>query len=88
MTTFRIFYVHKDCKVDPGVEWQDTWSSAVNGECPACNTTDIEPVDWEEIGADDEDESVCDHEWNQTAGEADESGTRIYCLLCGQDGDA
>ncbi len=33
-------------------------------------------------------EPVCDHEWNQTMEEADESGTRIYCLKCGQDGDA
>lgn len=30
----------------------------------------------------------CAHQWNQTAGEADESGTGIRCLKCGQDGDA
>jgi hypothetical protein len=30
----------------------------------------------------------CRHEWNQTPAEADESGGRIYCLLCGDDGDA
>lgn len=32
-------------------------------------------------------EDNCAHEWNQTEGEADESGTGIYCLKCGQDGD-
>lgn len=31
---------------------------------------------------------LCKHEWNQSEGEADESGGRIYCLLCGLDGDA
>jgi hypothetical protein len=30
----------------------------------------------------------CRHEWNQTPAVADESGGRIYCLLCGDDGDA
>lgn len=30
----------------------------------------------------------CKHEWNQTPGEADESGGRIYCLKCDLDGDA
>jgi hypothetical protein len=36
----------------------------------------------------------CNHEWNQTAGEADEhflareGQQRIYCVKCGADGDA
>lgn len=36
------------------------------------------------------DERNCAHEWNMTAGEADEAGPmqRIYCLKCGQDGDS
>jgi len=33
-------------------------------------------------------DAPCVHEWNQTEGEADENGTRIYCLICGADGDA
>jgi hypothetical protein len=47
-TGFTIQYAHYDCKVEPGVEWEDTWSCACNGECPACGTSDIEPVSWEE----------------------------------------
>lgn len=44
---------------------------------------------WSDAYTDDQaDEMNCAHEWNQTAGEADESGTRIYCLKCGADGDA
>jgi hypothetical protein len=31
---------------------------------------------------------TCRHEWNQSEGEADENGGRIYCLKCGLDGDA
>jgi hypothetical protein len=42
-----IQYRHDDCKVDPGVEWTDTWSSAVDGECPACGMRNIVPVSWE-----------------------------------------
>ena len=45
---FRIYYRHLDCPVDPDVEWEDDWSCACNGECPACGTKDIEPVDWDE----------------------------------------
>lgn len=33
-------------------------------------------------------EDRCSHEWNMTAAEADECGGRIYCLVCGADGDA
>lgn len=29
----------------------------------------------------------CRHEWSQTDGEADESDGRIFCMLCGEDGD-
>lgn len=43
---FRIYYKHIDCKVTPGIEWEDTWSCACNGECPACGMKDIEPIDW------------------------------------------
>ena len=42
-----IHYEHHGCKVDPDVEWWDTWSSAVDGTCPACGTEDIVPVRWE-----------------------------------------
>jgi hypothetical protein len=45
---YLIKYRHDDCRVNPGVEWEDTWDCACNGECPACGTDDIEPVDWEE----------------------------------------
>ena len=30
----------------------------------------------------------CRHQWNQTPAEADENHGRIYCLVCGDDGDA
>jgi hypothetical protein len=50
MATYRIYYEHHDCPEDPDVKWDDTWSCACNGECPACETKDIEPVDWELIG--------------------------------------
>lgn len=46
---YRIFYRHDDCPVQPGVEWEDTWSCACNDDCPACGR-EIEPVDWEQIG--------------------------------------
>lgn len=36
----------------------------------------------------DPDQESCSHEWNQSIEEADESGTGIYCLKCGKDGDA
>ena len=49
----------------------------VNGN--RCGTWNIDPETEEE---------ECEHDWNQTIGEADESGDRIYCLNCGQDGDA
>ena len=46
---FRIYYQHRDCPVNPGVKWEDEWSCACNGECPACHIKDIEPVDWEDV---------------------------------------
>jgi hypothetical protein len=45
----RIYYKHTNCKVEPGVAWQDRWSSAVTADCPACGTKDIEPYDWEKV---------------------------------------
>lgn len=44
--TYFMRYQHLDCEVHPGVEWYDLWSCACNGECPACSTRDIEPVEW------------------------------------------
>lgn len=49
VSMYKIKYRHDDCKVKPGVEWEDVWDCAVNGECPACGTDDIEPVDWDII---------------------------------------
>lgn len=50
---------------------------------------DQHPVAWQGEEQDDQAaEMNCAHEWNQTAAQADESGTGIYCLKCGQDGDA
>ena len=46
---YRILYRHDDCPVQPGIEWDDIWDCACNGECPACGTKDIEPVDWDEL---------------------------------------
>lgn len=43
---YVVKYEHRDCEIDPGVQWCDLWSCACNGECPACGMTDIEPVDW------------------------------------------
>lgn len=48
MSTFIINYRHTNCPVAPGIEWQDAWSCACNGECPACGTKDIEPYDYNE----------------------------------------
>lgn len=45
-TQYRITYRHDDCPIAPGIEWQDVWDCACNGECPACKTKDIEPIDW------------------------------------------
>lgn len=39
---FTNYYRHADCKVQPGVEWQDTWDCACNDRCPACDA-EIEP---------------------------------------------
>jgi hypothetical protein len=47
--TYRIKYRHDDCEVQPGIEWDDIWDCACNGQCPACGMKDIEPVDWDEI---------------------------------------
>ena len=46
---FLIHYKHIDCAVQPGITWQDLWSCACNGECPACGVSDIEPVSYEEV---------------------------------------
>lgn len=40
--SLRIYYRH--C----GEDWEDTWSSAVDSECPVCGK-DIEAYEWEEI---------------------------------------
>ena len=45
-SSFLIRYRHDECKVERGVEWYDVWSCACNGQCPACGTKDIEPIDW------------------------------------------
>jgi hypothetical protein len=52
------------------------------GSIPGCSILDSASEEHAEPG------EGCAHEWNQTAGEADESGTGIYCLKCGADGDA
>lgn len=44
--TLLIHYRHYDCAVDPAIAWDDTWSSAVNGPCPACGIKEIVPVAW------------------------------------------
>lgn len=49
-STFHIYYQHTDCAVNPGIEWDDYWSCACNGQCPACGIKDIEPIDWIEEG--------------------------------------
>lgn len=41
-------YRHEDCPVQPGVEWEDEWSSMCNDRCPACNA-EIEPYDSKEL---------------------------------------
>lgn len=53
-------------------------------ECSACNTLGR----LRDFRNEDDAERNCAHEWNQTAGEADESGFGIRCLKCGQDGDS
>jgi hypothetical protein len=45
----KVFYRHDDCPVTPGIEWEDEWECACDGECPACGAGDIVAVDWEEI---------------------------------------
>lgn len=44
--TVLIHYRHYDCSVNRKVAWDDTWSCAVNGPCPACGIKEIEPVAW------------------------------------------
>jgi hypothetical protein len=39
-------YQHLDCAVNPNTQWYDLWSCACNGQCPACGTKDIEPMEW------------------------------------------
>lgn len=46
---FVIHYRHDDCKIKPGIEWDDIWDCACNGECPVCGVKDIEPIGWEEM---------------------------------------
>lgn len=41
-------YRHDDCPVQPGVEWEDTWSCMCNDHCPACDA-EIEPYQSEEV---------------------------------------
>lgn len=53
---YKIQYAHIDCEVDPGVEWEDEWDCACNGECPSCGMTDIEPIDWEQIEGEEDEE--------------------------------
>jgi hypothetical protein len=70
---------------------------------PIWTSCHIDPSEWYEVEANCEgieqvetarrllttpDTETCAHDWNQTEGEADENGTRIYCLNCGADGDA
>ncbi len=44
--TLLIRYQHLDCEVDAGVEWFELWDSACSSPCPACHTSEIEPIDW------------------------------------------
>jgi hypothetical protein len=46
---YLIKYRHDNCEVKPGVEWEDTWDCACNGQCPECGMKDIEPCDYDEI---------------------------------------
>lgn len=46
---WRNHYRHRDCPVEPGVEWEDVWSCQCNDHCPACDR-EIEPYDSEELG--------------------------------------
>lgn len=31
-----------------GYEWDDTWTSAVDSDCPDCDARDITPTNWRE----------------------------------------
>lgn len=31
-----------------GHEWDDTWTSAVDSDCPECDARDITPTNWRE----------------------------------------
>lgn len=50
--TLLIHYRHYACAVNPRIAWDDTWSCAVNGPCPACGIKEIEPVAWHDPHAD------------------------------------
>ena len=47
-----IHYAHYDCPADSEVQWEDTWPSAVDGECPACGTENIVAVSWHPLNED------------------------------------
>lgn len=58
--TLVIHYRHYDCSVDRRAAWNDTWSCAVNGPCPACGIKEIVPVAWHPRN---EDCAYCDLEY-------------------------
>lgn len=43
--TMEIKYKCPEC----GHEWEDTWDSAVDADCPQCELRDITPVSYTEI---------------------------------------
>lgn len=47
-TTYLNRFRHENCPVQPGIEWDDTWSCACNDHCPACDA-EIEPYEFEEV---------------------------------------
>jgi hypothetical protein len=61
-----IRYHHRDCAVDPSVEWHDLWSCACNGVCPACGTKDIEPIDWIDAASCSTPAGVTEKQWSSS----------------------
>ena len=56
MAWYRNHYRHDDCAKEPGVEWDDDWSSMSNDQCPACGTKEIEPHASTTLSTDEDDD--------------------------------
>jgi len=78
MAWFRNFYQHKDCKEQPGIEWQDEWDCMCNDKCPACNK-EIEPYKSEDLSEYEDDKEAENEQADYAAHVGD------GCVNCGSE---